>query len=106
MEIRDVEVVEEKNRVLPVPVELTTTIEFKVPKLRPVYTATNVPVYVPRFVEVAVPAEFCEEAFLGKHFSESVGQFPRIYRLGRSMLHGCEQGHGADRHRKSYSHRT
>eukprot|EP01054_Gregarina_sp_Poly1_P003786 Gregarina_sp_Poly_1__3785@NODE_2123_length_2636_cov_286_066952_g1355_i1_p1_GENE_NODE_2123_length_2636_cov_286_066952_g1355_i1NODE_2123_length_2636_cov_286_066952_g1355_i1_p1_ORF_typecomplete_len727_score120_72IMCp/PF12314_8/7_4e02IMCp/PF12314_8/1_9e14IMCp/PF12314_8/0_2IMCp/PF12314_8/8e02EZH2_N/PF18601_1/5e03EZH2_N/PF18601_1/0_073FAM163/PF15069_6/6_3e02FAM163/PF15069_6/0_68Nucleoporin_FG/PF13634_6/1_8_NODE_2123_length_2636_cov_286_066952_g1355_i11702350 len=63
-EERVVEVQEDVARKLPVPVESLTELQLVLPKVRTIRTALDVPVYVPRFVEIPVAAEFCAEEFV------------------------------------------
>jgi len=53
----DVQIEQEVNRVIPVPVEAVTTCHFTLPRLRPQYTNVEVPLYVPRFIEVPIPVD-------------------------------------------------
>lgn len=53
-----------KKRKIPVPVESSVRLELVLPTIRSVPTSINLPVFVPRFVEVPVTAEFCDENLL------------------------------------------
>eukprot|EP01055_Gregarina_sp_Pseudo9_P005413 Gregarina_sp_Pseudo_9__5412@NODE_667_length_2397_cov_29_102205_g630_i0_p1_GENE_NODE_667_length_2397_cov_29_102205_g630_i0NODE_667_length_2397_cov_29_102205_g630_i0_p1_ORF_typecomplete_len705_score172_74IMCp/PF12314_8/1_8e04IMCp/PF12314_8/1_7e02IMCp/PF12314_8/2_8e16IMCp/PF12314_8/0_017IMCp/PF12314_8/8_9e02EZH2_N/PF18601_1/3_4e03EZH2_N/PF18601_1/0_27_NODE_667_length_2397_cov_29_102205_g630_i0672181 len=63
-EERTVEIQEDVPRNTPVPVESYTQLELVLPRVRTIRTALDVPVYIPRFVEVPVAAEFCAEEFV------------------------------------------
>eukprot|EP00917_Polyrhabdina_sp_WS-2016_P004549 GHVP01010437.1.p1 GENE.GHVP01010437.1~~GHVP01010437.1.p1 ORF type:complete len:681 (+),score=134.41 GHVP01010437.1:34-2076(+) len=56
----DVEIEETKERFYPVPVEAHTSIEIRVPKLRTTYESVQLPIYVPRIIEVPLPAEIVD----------------------------------------------
>lgn len=73
-EIVNVEVTEDVSRQVPVPIEAVTTIELKVPRLRPRYTKHDIPLYVPRFVEVAMPAELMDASAIAEaeHYARQV----------------------------------
>lgn len=57
----NVEVTTDVLRNIPVPVEAIVKLELHFPKIRPRYNKVDVPLYVPRFVEVAVPIEVMDE---------------------------------------------
>lgn len=44
-------------RRLPVPVNLEAEFEYRLPTLRPIYAKKSYPVYIPRFIQVPIPAE-------------------------------------------------
>lgn len=71
-EERTIEINENVSRNIPVPMEALTQLELVLPRVRAIRTAMDVPVYVPRFVEVPVAAEFCNEEFVD--IAERCGQ--------------------------------
>jgi len=63
-EYRNIPVNQEIERHLPVPVEVTATFEYRMPCIRPVYKEVAVPIYVPRYIEVPVPAHMMDSTIL------------------------------------------
>ena len=60
-EYTQVEEITEVVRSTPVPVLVETVLEFNVPKIRPLYKRVDMPLYVPRFVEIAVPVDLVKD---------------------------------------------
>eukprot|EP01071_Lankesteria_metandrocarpae_P008379 Lankesteria_metandrocarpae@DN4949_c0_g1_i5.p1 len=60
-EYKDVEIEHDIMRSIPLPVECITTVEYNLPQIRPRYAKVPVPIYAPRFIEVAVPVEQMDE---------------------------------------------
>lgn len=73
----DVHEEQEIVRRIPVSVEAVTTCEFKLPRLRPHYTMVDIPLYVPRFVEVAVPQDVMHPAAIAQA-DEHIQKFNQI----------------------------
>lgn len=65
-EYRCVGIPQEIERQIPVGVEVISTYEYKMPKLKPRYTEIAVPIYVPRFIEVPVPAQMMDPASINE----------------------------------------
>jgi len=61
MEYVTVEEPVDVQRAVPVPVEAIVTYEFTLPRINPVWRQVDVPLYVPRFVEVPVPVEMMHD---------------------------------------------
>lgn len=70
----NIEVEQEVVRHIPIPVEAVTTIDLKIPQLRPRYSRHDIPFYVPRFIEVAMPAELMDQAAIveAEHYAQQV----------------------------------
>lgn len=70
----NVEVEQDVTRHIPVPIETITTINLTIPRMRPRYTVQDVPLYVPRFIEVALPAELMEATAIAEaeHYAQQV----------------------------------
>jgi len=75
-EYRQVPVAQEIERHLPVPVEVTATYEYRMPCIRPVYKDVQVPIYVPRYIEVPVPAHKIDPELL-RNLDERMNQLSR-----------------------------
>ncbi|KAH0485346.1 MAG: uncharacterized protein KVP18_003906 [Porospora cf. gigantea A] len=60
-EYTQVEEITEIVRSSPVPVLVETVLEFNVPKIRPLYRRVDMPLYVPRFIEIAVPVDLVKD---------------------------------------------
>eukprot|EP01070_Trichotokara_eunicae_P009856 Trichotokara_eunicae@DN6193_c0_g1_i1.p1 len=65
---------EDVFRKVPVPVEATSTFNFRMSKLSADYDVVEIPLYVPRFIEVPVPAEFMDDALVNQahHFHDQI----------------------------------
>eukprot|EP00915_Cephaloidophora_sp_WS-2016_P002179 GHVH01002917.1.p2 GENE.GHVH01002917.1~~GHVH01002917.1.p2 ORF type:complete len:531 (-),score=80.70 GHVH01002917.1:115-1707(-) len=63
-EIVDVTVEEDVDLQFPVPVEHEVHVQLKFPRITAKYNAKEVPVYVPRFVEVPVPMDLLDDVSL------------------------------------------
>lgn len=61
-----VEVPHDIVRHAPVPVEATTTFEYSLPQLKAKYNTVDLTLYVPRFIEVPVPAEFMDASSIAQ----------------------------------------
>ncbi|KAH0475905.1 MAG: hypothetical protein KVP17_001760 [Porospora cf. gigantea B] len=62
----EVEELLEVIRSIPVPVEHISEATFLLPRLRPTYCQVDVPVFVPRFIEVPVPADLMGDRALAQ----------------------------------------
>lgn len=68
----DVIVEREVHRRIPLPLEHVTKLKMELPALEPEYEVVDVPVYVPRFIEVPVPVESMDDQLVHemKRYSE------------------------------------
>lgn len=73
-EFVDIEVARDVERSVPVPLEATVDLTLQLPRIRPRYTRVDVPLYVPRFVEIAVPVEMMDESMVANadHYAQQV----------------------------------
>lgn len=62
----DTEIIQDVTRTVPVPVEAIITLELHLPKICPRYRKVDVPLYVPRFIEIAVPCEMMDEQMVAQ----------------------------------------
>eukprot|EP00915_Cephaloidophora_sp_WS-2016_P007791 GHVH01010781.1.p1 GENE.GHVH01010781.1~~GHVH01010781.1.p1 ORF type:complete len:240 (-),score=36.39 GHVH01010781.1:31-750(-) len=71
------EKIEGLSRRIPLPVEHVSVLEFWVPKMRVEYESVEIPLYVPKFIEVPYPADLMDEKTFdyAMHFRKHIDNF-------------------------------
>eukprot|EP01054_Gregarina_sp_Poly1_P004138 Gregarina_sp_Poly_1__4137@NODE_2265_length_2381_cov_945_496975_g227_i1_p1_GENE_NODE_2265_length_2381_cov_945_496975_g227_i1NODE_2265_length_2381_cov_945_496975_g227_i1_p1_ORF_typecomplete_len519_score67_11IMCp/PF12314_8/1_8e04IMCp/PF12314_8/2_5e07IMCp/PF12314_8/0_37_NODE_2265_length_2381_cov_945_496975_g227_i16802236 len=82
----EVEIVNNIDRNIPVPVEAIVAYEFRIPKLKGHYTKVTYPVYLPRFVETPIAAELYNATITSK----AENYLQQISSLTRTAASLCE----------------
>jgi len=64
-------------RRIPLPVEEVTTMEFWLPRMRVEYESVEIPLYIPKFIEVPYPADLLDEKTqdYARHFNKHIDNF-------------------------------
>jgi hypothetical protein len=86
-EYRDVVQEKEVQRNIPIAVEAITTCQFNIPKIKPNYVKVDMPLYVPRFIEVPIAVDSVNAATLS-HAEKLTKQLSAI--VQRSTISLCE----------------
>ncbi|PHJ22286.1 alveolin domain containing intermediate filament imc12 [Cystoisospora suis] len=82
---RQVPVQQIVDRNIPKPVEVRTTHNYRMPRIKPKYYDVHVPIYVPRYVEVPVPSHFL--ALKKENAAGEPTTFPSSVELGPPLEH-------------------